>query len=290
MRQITNPRWSVRPPSPGEVDWSSQAWRQHPLARGLFFWHEPLAASSHLMAPELVRGVPSALNNYGTPNPPVLKTDPLWGRYHDYMAQSYVSGAEYASAANYSFTSHSMRIVMRPYRDSSHSGDPSTIPLSINGFNGWHYNYDHASVPSYRNTIRWGGSYIQLPTFYANNWYDVLLSYSANSGVATAYVNGVYSVSGSMPVPSGTPSKIRVGGYQGDPGPYWYWEGDISRVMWWDRALSAAEVWGLYAPQTRWQLMPARPTRRWFIPSSTPSTLLFRRKPGVSRIGLRSVA
>lgn len=65
------------------------------------------------------------------------------------------------------------------------------------------------------------------------------------------------------------------------------------RIAWpriWRRALSPAEAWSLWAPQTRWQMLRIRTGKRRTLPIvSTPSGYLTRRWPwDIGRAGSRS--
>lgn len=69
---------------------------------------------------------------------------------------------------------------------------------------------------------------------------------------ASAYIGGYHSAINSSP---GTTADI-----------LYDFNGQIGPVSLYNRALSAAEVWSLYDPQTRWQLYATPEYRRWFVP------------------------
>jgi hypothetical protein len=81
-----------------------------------------------------------------------------------------------------------------------------------------------------------------------------LLGVSGNATQGwTGYTNGVYFGAGAWVAPSATTTttKIGRGGYSGYEAPY---NGRVGDVRIYNRALSGAEHWQLYDPQTRWEL------------------------------------
>jgi len=93
-----------------------------------------------------------------------------------------------------------------------------------------------------------------LNVFDDTDWHHIGVSYDGAN--ATAYVDGVAQapVAGEGVINAGAGTTLRIGARFNDSQ---YWRGDIAEVRIYNRALTAAEMWQLYAPETRWALYDA---------------------------------
>lgn len=130
------------------------------------------------------------------------------------------------------------------------------------------------------------------PTFAQslNIWKHFCITCTTNATSNAAadyalYIDGLPStVSGTSAPLGGAGSSVNRIGYDGNYNGHSFLMSDI-RIY--NRALSAAEVFALYAPQTRWQLYGVNAARR-----GVPASVIFRRTLSQqgARIGSRQVA
>ncbi len=106
--------------------------------------------------------------------------------------------------------------------------------------------YDGANMMCYINGRQDSTKAATLTIQYA----DKAGAYGPNP--ASAYIGAYHNATNSSPA---TTADI-VGDFNGQIGP----------VSLYNRALSAAEIWQLYDPQTRWGLYATPEYRRWFVP------------------------
>lgn len=272
------------PVLPHEVDWTSQAWRKHPLARGLQFWFQPSVrrlgnvVSGDMMTPSTVR--------------PTMTHSPGWGMtgLFDRANQTHLQSNQ-ALNLTASFT---YRTVIS---GTDASGVGATPWLAFHNYYGagttpdiGHY-YKHNSG-IYANSLAWydGTYYIaKHSSLPANVFSDLVITYNHITGDAISYINGAYDQTTSSLSPMVYPIlSPRIGSHEDSPASAF--DGHIAITQLWDRVLSAAEAQYLHAPQTRWSLVPGRSTRRYLITSSPTTTIIQRRRPGISCVGSRSIA
>jgi hypothetical protein len=87
--------------------------------------------------------------------------------------------------------------------------------------------------------------------FDDTDWHCIVASY--NGSALIVYVDGILagSAAGDGNIKAGTLTELRIGARGNNVA---YWRGDIADVRIYGRALTAADAWQLYAPQTRWEL------------------------------------
>lgn len=85
------------------------------------------------------------------------------------------------------------------------------------------------------------------------------------------------------------PLTIGNNSQNADPTDYYNYLGDISRVLIHANALTPAQVWQLYAAQSRQRMLRFVGSNRNFIASEPASSLLFGRRPSIGRAGHRSL-
>lgn len=111
------------------------------------------------------------------------------------------------------------------------------------------------------------GSYFTA-TVATGTWYHVVFANWPGGGI-TAYFNGQpQSVTGGTRTWSSTANDFAIGKWSVAP-----MSGQIADVRIYNRRLSAAEVWDIYAPETRWELFAPAKSRLFAVPPPPFTTL-----------------
>lgn len=133
-----------------------------------------------------------------------------------------------------------------------------------------------------------GGVSFSYPHTADNTWHLHVVTCSSPSSYAT-YIDGVAQTMTGTSSTTGTllgSTSVLLGNRVSPQDRNW--DGMFGPVLIYDRGLSPAEVWQMWAPQTRWELYA--PTRqRLYAPAASGSPTLFRRSL-TSRAGSRMVA
>jgi hypothetical protein len=97
---------------------------------------------------------------------------------------------------------------------------------------------------------------ITVPNVFDDiDWHCIVASY--NGAELVVYVDGVEAgrTAGTGNIKPGTLTELRIGARGNDIA---YWQGDIADVRIYNRALTPADAWQIYAPQTRWELYTSK--------------------------------
>ncbi len=273
MRLITNPRWSMRPPAQSEVDWSSSAWRRHPQARGLYAWWPTLAGAGNKLR-EMVRSWDATAQNGAALGP-----DPVTG-----IAANNLNGnthnRHWLSSLPWSGGPVTVSFWLRTL---SSSGEPSAFGYDSGNLNrfccSWPYNdevcyWDYGdmsgSLPG-RLTINFD------PGWYGKWQHITLISGGSAIPYMAIAVDGEIVAAKNDSSNHSASANLRFGGWQrSSPSQLFSHTGMLADFRIYNRVLTPSEIWQLYAPQTRWSLLPVHGSKRYFTlvggPEPTPET------------------
>lgn len=132
------------------------------------------------------------------------------------------------------------------------------------------------------NIINAAGSTIALygTSGYQTDW--VHICFTDNAGSAVLYINGVADATSFAYAPSGTLTLNRSSmGCLLRASPVNFAACSITDLRQYRRSLSAAEVWALYDPRTRWDLYA--PLRQWYIAPTVAAAAAG--QPAIKRLG-----
>jgi hypothetical protein len=148
----------------------------------------------------------------------------------------------------------------------------------------WQDGYGLASPNVSGRTIRfWVKNYsLPFPTYTLTAGDSYLIAGTYNGASVCLYVNGslIGSYSYTSPI-SHSFSPLRLGSHAG----LYCWDGSIGAVSVYNRALSAAEVWQLWDPATRWDLYRPLVRRLWHVPVAAGRVGVYGRRRAVALPG-----
>ena len=262
-------------PAPSEIDAQPIDW-QNPLARGLAaYWPTLLGAGN------VIRGYGPLAGDMAAHNGAALSPDPVMGLAASNFDGT-TSGRYWSSTLAWPGGPISVAFWMRIPNAGKHRsafGAPKSGTSTGTPVLECHPCWSDGKLYWDYGDITGDG---RISTDFAgrnlfNQWVSVCLT---SGGNATPYmgisINGqlVASKSSSGNVTHTGPFDLgRWNDLDNFPYPM---VGALADFRIYRRVLSPAEIWSLYAPQTRWQMLRARSTRRWFTPSTPPATGGFR--------------
>lgn len=284
---------SARPRHPGpsvpvEVDQISQAWRQHPQARGLYAWWPTVGGAGKKLR-EMVSGFDAT--GYSDT---AVQPDPVTGIAAGEFVGNSDSDRRYDAAMPW--TGGPISISFWNYAPSVPPSGQNTIPFGFRNVQADTVPTIEANTPYADNTLYWyyGPSFAYETTTdysaYYGKWMHICLDSDATtSGLNRIWLNGqLVASSSSSSTSPGTTDTFSIGGKWRGTTWHSHW-GRLADMRVYSRTLAGVEVQNLYAPKTRWSLLPVRTSRRYFIPSTpTSSTIRQRRLAQILRVGSRS--
>lgn len=136
---------------------------------------------------------------------------------------------------------------------------------------GWQFNFNAIAAPNklqiwLRNSASTDWNYIEnTASFSPGDWYYIAAT--INAGTIKLYKSG-QEIAGTMTgsalnASNSLPLQIGIRG-----GTHHAWSGSINEVCIYAHALSAAEVWQQWAPESRWDLYRPLLRRLWAMPSA----------------------
>ena len=220
-----------------------------PLARGLYhFW--TAAPGGYI---DLVHGVNAPRTSSAT-----SVIAPIMGQTINPNNALYdVPNAKVATASGQPFT-------MAALITSSGTGNRTFLSFGTSSNNqGPHFGVFN----SLWNFGIWGGENITggTPTDMLPTW--MVATYDGTNG--RIYVDGVLKGGPSTYTFTGSDSSVRISGLNN--ASQWFWDEPIKHVAIANRAWSDAEVYGFFAPPTRWDLYQELGRKIYFVPAPAPS-------------------
>jgi len=252
MGRLAERLW--RPPEgPFEINWAS------PTARGLKFWFAASHAPGVKYAQDMVTGEVATWGGDAYKGLREGGSSYLQTAMHAVNMTAHNSG--YLSWPNLHFSSPiTIALWMRANQEFKGGGDIShgIVGEYASPGNTWMVYWNGQG----RLELWSGGSETHLYglTLAVENWRHIVIADDA-SGV-TAYQEGVQ-------IATGAGRSWAAGSNAFQIAPWNKWRGNIcvADLRIYDRRLSAAEVWQLYDPATRWELYQV-PRRFWVVKSS----------------------
>jgi|GEM_PF-3994493 len=259
-------RW----PSASLLDRASHQWRQHPLAQGLISGLLPAWGWCDYISSQPVMGY---TGSYDLPDP---IAHPTLGQAWDFAGSRRITlgnwGNEHWAGAGKAFS-----ITAVVERINAHSGDGCIIAKADSS--GMTWDLWALSTGGGYNRLQWtirgaAGAYLIMythePSFTIEEDRPCVITCTydhsrSGSDRIRAYINGQdvssgYSESGDFSAgASDNSAQIILGCFA--PDNSYFWPGRLGGLWMHNRALTPAEVWQLYAPQTRSHLLPLRSRR-----------------------------
>lgn len=272
--------------------------RASPQAVGLVGWWPTVNGAAGATLPDLA-GRGGALAFDGT-NDPGWSPAPVLGRALSWSTTNkYISGS--STVANFTRTTPFTVAFWLYYSDGATTNRQIIMGnLTSSAITGWFVDLFSSSANDFRFVLRGtGGQSIDRSTttnaLVAGAWNHIVVSHDGSSALSGLkfILNGFDNATSFAPIDNLTSSDTRSGlpfrvGRSGDLTTITAKSGTmIADLRLYDRALSAAGAFALYAPQTRWQLYSVPVARRGPAPST-----IFRRTLSQqgARIGSRQVA
>lgn len=162
-------------------------------------------------------------------------------------------GSDYVALANQDFTHITATAWIR--NSTSNNGGFNHI---ISRHPNWFLSHDGASGIRFNINGAAEAFCVTDYTLINNQWALIAATYDRQNIIG--YLNGVQTGSPTAYTTAiGASGTQRLGAYGGGG---FNWVGQMADVRLYNRALSAAEIWQLYAPQTRWELYQPVPLTR----------------------------
>lgn len=287
------------PPMPSEMDWTSQAWRQHPLA-----------PDGALIMPttSTTTAVRDMLGGAGSGTALTRSNSPMAGGYHNYNGSS--SYADFGTSNRFAIASGGITIakwfrsagwgtnalILTRRHTIAGVDDYINYGIGQGGYGGQGLSVFYTNTPS--SYQFWGSDTLATSLgMYDSKWHLLVASWMFGYQSTTTIVtlDGL-PVSGSIVYSDGddsthTPhaSASLTLGASSSNGIKNHTAADIGPTFIYRRKLPLTQHQQLYAPQSRWSFIPLVGTRMFSIPSGSPPITFFqRRRPGHLRVGSRS--
>lgn len=261
---------SIQPPLPNQLDWGSQEWRGHPQAQGLYAWWPTRDTDNRLYNP--VDG------QYATPHGDVCSQSDGqmgWSSYSFHGNPSNYWVAPFLWNLNRSVTVSAWMNFPKANDYSSlfsiYYGGAYTprFQLSMPNPGDDYLTFDYGALGTEDYRIVCDAS----P--YFNKWVHVVLQ--ASTYLRRIYVNGELQASLIVNNPTiidSPKSELTIGNYRtGEDLPF---AGRFTDFRIYNRVLSESEIWQLYNPATRWDMLPVKSNRMYFF-NDSPAAPVFRR-------------
>lgn len=288
------------PPMPSDLDWASQAWRNHPLTPDVAMILPALGS------PLGVRDV--LTSSLGTGTAITRSVQPGLGLADSYNGSS--SYADFGNSDRYAIATGGITIAI--WFVSLGWGQNKTICsrrflTGPSDYINWAIQQENTSSAPRRMSIfhtKAPGSYVGIQTTNTLEYMGamdgrahlLICSWTFGSLTTNALITldgqpMTYSTVTGTDGTHTTHASQRLG-IGADYSTSWslFAAASIGPAMIYRRQLALHEHQQLFDPQTRWSMMPVKRSRRWFIPSSPPgpSLVLHRRRPAILHPGSRS--